>query len=64
MTKPPVLISLHDNDQMLLVAIEEIMKIINTETGRPRNRERALAVTKLEEAWLWLAHDVRKNPHA
>lgn len=63
MTKPPVLINLCDNDQILLVAIEEIIKIINTESGRPRNRERALVVTKLEEAALWLAHDMRKNPH-
>jgi hypothetical protein len=47
-----------------LFAIEKIIEIINTETGRPRNRERALAVTKLEEAALGLAHDVRKNPHA
>ena len=64
MTKPPILINLSDDDAMLLFAIEKIIEIINTETGRPRNRERALAVTKLEEAALWLAHDVRKNPHA
>jgi len=49
-----------DNDIMQLV-IRQIVSVLEGEQGRCRSRQRSLAVTKLEEAALWLWEDSRKN---
>ena len=49
-----------DNDVIRLV-IQQIVTVLQGPQGRCRTRHRSLAVTKLEEAFLWLGEDSRMN---
>lgn len=54
-------IEITDDGTVLRTIIREMVKALNGPQGRPSTRQRSLAVTKLEEAYLWLGEDARVN---
>jgi hypothetical protein len=54
-------IEITDDNAVLRMIIREMVNVLNGPQGRPNTRQRSLAVTKLEEAYMWLGEDDRVN---
>jgi hypothetical protein len=51
-----------DDATVLRTILGEVIKALRGKDGRPKSRERAIVVTKLQEACFWLVEDMAQEP--
>ena len=58
-SQPVESIPLSDDCSVVKIHLHECMEALKDDSGRPKSRELALAVTKLQEATMWIDEHLR-----
>jgi len=58
-SQPVESIPLSDDCSVVKIHLHECMDALKDDSGRPKSRELALAVTKLQEATMWIDEHLR-----